>query len=188
MSTSLALAPLALFGLLVGWTAWDLQLVVEPRASGTFAIFLGLAVFAEALGLAYRNGAFRAGGLVLVGAVYILAHLFFLRFTVGAALAFVTLGVAYVSLRQIADRFTPLLSRPLPPETGLHIRGALMRSLARLAIVASVAFFASLLAADLSGAGTVPTTTIPTALFLAVAFVAVLLLLALLPVLERRPA
>jgi hypothetical protein len=140
----------------------------------------------HAAGLAYGLRSLRSAGLVGIAAAYFASQLLYFGIALEESLAYVTLLIAYVELLQIAERFAPLLERPLFPEARPRIRGALARACLRLVVAAAVAFLVSLLAADLSGVGTLPTTSIPTALLLALGFLVIVSLLALLPILERR--
>jgi len=86
----------------------------------------------------------------------------------------------------LADRFVPIYRRDLSTEARVRIRGGLVRGAARLTLAGAMAFLLPVFAEDLAVAGTLPVTTIPTALILAGGLVAVIVLLALMPVWQRR--
>ena len=184
----LGLVPSVLRGLLAAWALWDLLPVAEARAFTELVVVLVASVVAEALGSALQVPYLHLAALAGIGGVYVSAHLFILGIPVEQAFGFVTLLLVVVTLRQVLRRFDAVLALPLLPETRARVHGALARSLLRVTVAAAVAYLVAVLAADLSGAGTVPTTSIPTALFLAIGFLVVVLLLALLPFMERRTA
>ncbi len=179
-------ATLGVAAALVAWAVAQALGIPDPSARGEALFFFFLSVFVHAAGFSSGLRPLRSVGLVGIGVVYFVSQLLSFGIALEPSLAYVTLLVAYVELLQITERFVPLFERPHLPEARMRIRGALARAYLRLVVAAAVAFLISLLAADLSGAGTVPTTTIPTALFLAIGFLVVVWLLAVLPMLERR--
>lgn len=170
------------------WALFQTLGIPDSRVRGEALFFLVLSALLHAVGLGYGPRALRTAGLAGIGIAYFVGQFLFFGLALPASLAYVTLLVAYVELLQITERFVPLLARPHFPEARPRIRGALVRAYLRLIVATAVAFLVALLAADLSGAGTVPTTTIPSALLLAIGFLVVVWLLAVLPILERRAA
>src|SRR5207247_372225 len=128
----------------------------------------------------------RCRGLLALGTTYVVSHAFVLGLQVLAALVFVSLLIAQVELRILAERFAPLFLTTITSAQQRQIQLALLRALVRLTIASILAVVIPLLAADLASAGVVPVTTIPTALLLSAALVAVVLILALLPSLESK--
>src|SRR5947208_13870496 len=94
--------------------------------------------------------------------------------------------IEQVEIRILAERFAPLFVATLSPAQRKQISGAFLRALFRLAVAAILSIGLPLLAADLATAGVFPVTTIPTALLLSAGIVAVVLMVDLLPTLERR--
>src|SRR5439155_1101302 len=134
---------------------------------------------------AHRRWA-RWSGLLALGTTYVVSHAFVLGIQVLPALVFVSLLIAQVELRILAERFAPLFLTTITSAQQRQIQLALLRALVRLTIASILAVVIPLLAADLASAGVVPVTTIPTALLLSAALVAVVLILALLPSLESK--
>ncbi len=178
--------PLVVLGMLAAWVLWDANLLVDLRALQAGAILLGIAMILLAFGLRYRVLPMRRAGIVLLGCLYFGLHVLWLPLDLIPALAFLTLLLAHLELRFLAERFAPIYARDLSPEARARIRGGLVRAAARLSFVGAMAFLVPIFAEDLAVAGTVPVTTIPTALLLAGGFVAVILLLGLLPAWQRQ--
>jgi hypothetical protein len=180
------IATIAVAGVLALWAFGQTLGIPDSRVRAEMLFLLIVAVLLHGVGLGYGPRTARTAGLAGIALVYFVSQFLFLGIALPASLAYVTLLVTYVEVLQITERFVPLLERPHLPEARPRIRGALVRAYLRLAVAAGVALIVALLAADLSGAGTVPTTTIPSALFLAIGFLVVVWLLAVLPILERR--
>ena len=177
---------MAALGILAAWVLWEAIRLDNARALQACAILWGFAIVCLAFGLRYRVPSMRRAGLVLLGFLYFGIHVLFLPLQLIPALAFLTLLLMHVELRVLAERFAPIYARDLSPEALASIRGGLVRGVARLSLATAMAFVIPIFAADLAVAGTVPVTTIPTALLLAGGLVAVIVLLALLPVWQRR--
>jgi len=178
--------PLVVLGVLAAWVLWETIHLGNLRALQASAILWSLAMIFLVFGLRYRGLTMRRAGLVLLGSLYFGLHVLFLPLDLIPALTFLTLLLAYLELRVLAERFAPIYARDLSPEARARIRGGLARAAARLSLAGAMAFLVPIFAEDLAVAGTVPVTTIPTALVLAGALVAVIVLLALLPVWQRR--
>ncbi|MCI4371349.1 MAG: hypothetical protein L3J78_01730, partial [Thermoplasmata archaeon] len=101
------------------------------------------------------------------------------------ALFFVVLLMVHVELRILADRFAPLYDSTMTAANRDRLRAALVDAVLRLAVAASHAVVEPMFAADLAATGVVSLTTLPSAMILAAALVAVVLLVAVLPGLER---
>ncbi len=186
IGTALRAAPAAALAVLVGWAFLDGLGVADPRwrtpLLALLAIGLGLIAIAGAFGWAWVHPI----GLTVLGGSYVGAHAFVLGIQVLPALVYLVLGIVHVELRVLAERFAPIYDAPLGPAERTRIRGALVRALLRLSVASVLGGLVPVLAADLAVAGIVPATTIPTAILLAAALVAVVVLIALLPILERR--
>lgn len=178
--------PLVVLGILAVWVLWDAIHLDDLRVLQGAGILWGLTMIFLAFGLRYRVLRMRRAGIVLLGSLYFGLHVLSLPLDLIPALAFLTLVLAYVELRVLAERFASIYARDLPPEARARIRGGLARASARLFLAGAMAFLVPIFAEDLAVAGTVPVTTIPSALLLAGALVAVIVLLALLPVWQRR--
>lgn len=180
-----AAAPATLVGL-AGWLLAEAFLVPAAGAAEVFGILVGVAVVLV-LADAWKPIAFlRRAASVLLLAVYVAMHAGYLGIEVVPALAFVSVVLAAVPLRFLTDRFAPLYRLDLSDDARRRVGAALARSFLRVVVVGVLAVLVPLVAADLGLAGTVPSTTIPTAVILAGGLIAVVLLLALLPTLERR--
>lgn len=180
--------PLAAALVLFVWAFEDL-LRVPAGSVGTGLLLVLLLSFAgTVLGLRLEFPPLRRLSLALLVLVYFGAHLIALRLDAIQAVGFLTLALLTVELRLLSDRFVPLYAARLEGADRERVGSALQRSLVRIVAVTGVSFLASILAADLALAGTVPATTIPTALLLAAAFIGVILVLALWPLFERREA
>ena len=185
---ALRVAPTATFILLAVWTFVEILRAPDPRWVGSLlSIFVfGLAVLglATAFGWAW----IRPFGLACIAASYFVVHAFVVGVSVGLDLAYLTLAIASVELRILAERFAPLYETRLDASERKRIRGALTHAVLRLLVASILAVFVPILAADLALAGIVPATTIPSAILLAAALVAVVVAIALLPIFERRAA
>ena len=181
-------APLAALGFLVVWAASDFLAIGDRRWSLSLLEALVAGVVLLGVSAAIRSRFVRAMGLLTVGASYLIAHAFVLGVPLVPALLFVSILIVHVELRILAERFAPLYEVTLGPAERGRIRGALGRAILRLSVAAVLSVAIPILAADLALAGIVPVTTIPTAILLAGAIVAVVVLLALMPALERRTA
>ena len=180
--------PAAAVVVLAGWAFLDFLGMPRTELAAEFGLALLAGLAAIALGTRFPFRLLRRIGVVLVVASYFGAHIFVLPLDPVAALLYLTLALAAVELRILAERFAPVYAQTLEPEDRRRVSEALRRSALRLAVVSGVAFLGSDLAADLAFAGTLPTRSITTALLLASALIAVVLLLALWPILERRLA
>ena len=186
MSPALRFTPLAVLALLESWVVWDLLPVPDRRWSATLSfLFLANVVFLVLSRASHRRWA-RWIGLLALGTTYIGLHSFVLGIQLVPALVFVSLLIAQVELRILAERFAPLFLAPITSAQQRQIAGALLRALIRLTIASILAVVIPLVAADLATAGVVPVTTIPTALLLSAGLVAVVLIIALLPSLESK--
>ncbi len=186
--TALALrsAPATLLVLLEAWVAWDLASIPDRRWSvGLFLLFLSNLGFL-ALGRVIHRPWARSIGLVILGSAYVIAHASVLGIELVPALAVVSLVIAQVEVRILAERFAPLFIETITPAQQKQIGRALFRAIVRLIIASILSVALPLLAADLAIAGIFPVTTIPTALLLSAGLVAVVLIIALLPTLEAR--
>jgi len=186
LTSPLQAVPLALLVVLEAWVVIDLLGVGDRR----WAVGLGILWIANILLLAlsaiFRWRLARWVGLVGLGSAYVVMHALVLGVQLVAALAFVSLLIAQVELRILAERFAPLFAATITPAERRKIGGALMRAVVRLAIALVFSIVVPLLTANLSATGLVPVTTIPTAFLLSAALVAVVVLLALLPAMEQR--
>ncbi len=182
----LAGLPPALLGLLAAWSLWDVLQVDNARGLQATAVLWVLSVVCLAFGVRYGAPALRRAGLALLGFLYFGVHVLFLPLALVPALTFLVILFVQVELRVLAERFAPIVARNLSVETRAVVRGGLARAVARLSMATAMAFLIPIFAADLAVAGTVPVTTIPTALLLAGGLVAVIVILALLPVWQRR--
>ncbi|HYM39512.1 MAG TPA: hypothetical protein VEY12_05125 [Thermoplasmata archaeon] len=188
IATTLWTLPLAVVLVLFAWAFVDfLGTPTALLAQELLAVLLA-SLATTILGLRFGYAALRRLGLALLVLTYFAAHLTVLRLDATASLAFLTLALLTVELRILADRFVPLYTARLDGDDRARVASALQRSMVRIASVSGAAFLASVLAADLALAGTLPVTTIPTALGLSAALVGVILLMALWPQLERREA
>ncbi len=186
MPLGLRWMPFAVLALLESWVAWDLLAVPDRRWISALALpFLANLVFLFLSQGSHRRWA-RWSGLLALGATYVVSHAFVLGIPVLPALVFVSLLIAQVELRILAERFAPLFLRTITAAQQRQIQSALLRALVRLTIASNLAVVIPLLAADLATAGIVPVTTIPTALLLSAGLVAVVLIIALLPSLESK--
>ena len=181
-------APHVMLGVLAIWATLDVLEIHDGRWSfGFLIVILGGATFIV-LAAAIHWSSIRPIGLVALGGAYVTAHAFLLGLDVVPALVFLTLLIAHVELRILAERFAPIYEASLDATELSRVRGALGRAVLRLGIATVLAILVPIVAADLAVAAVVPATTIPTALLLAGALVAVVMVLALLPSLERRTA
>ena len=181
-------APLAALAFLVVWGASDVLAIGDRRWSLSLLEALVAGVVLLGVSAAIRSRFVRAMGLLTVGASYLIAHAFVLGVPLVPALLFVSILIVHVELRILAERFAPLYEATLGSAERGRIRGALGRAILRLSVAAVLSVAIPILAADLALAGIVPVTTIPTAILLAGAIVAVVVVLALMPALERRTA
>jgi len=186
LTSPLQAVPLALLVVLEVWVAIDLSSIGDRR----WAVGLGLVWIASillfALSAVFRWRLARWIGLVALGSAYVVMHAFVLGVQLLPALAFISLLIAQVELRILAERFAPLFAATITRAERRKIGGALLRAIVRLAIALVLSVVVPLLTANLSAAGLVPVTTIPTAFLLSAALVAVVVLLALLPAMEQR--
>lgn len=178
-------SPVAVLVVLELWLGLELVLVRDQH--GAVPLFLGFSTNVAFLLLAWRfhRPEARWTALVALGGTYVTAHAFILGVELLAALVFVVLLISHVELRILSERFVPFLGAATAP-AGTRLHGALARALARLGIALVLSLSLPLLAADLAVTGVVPVTSIPVAFLLAVGLVAVVLLLALVPSMERR--
>ncbi len=185
-SSVLRSTPLGLVLLLEVWVLLDLLAVPDRRWSALLALpFLANLVFLALSQVFHRRWA-RWIGLLALGAAYIVLHAFVLGIELLPALVFVSLLIAHVELRILAERFAPLFTPTITSAQQRQVGGALLRAVIRVTTASILSVVVPLLAADLATAGVVPVTTIPTALLLSAGLVAVVLLIALLPTLESR--
>ncbi len=182
----LSALPLMVLSILAAWVVWEVIGLGSVRALQAGLILWGFAIVCLVLGLRYRAPSMRRSGLLILGFLYFGLHVLFLPLDLIPALAFLTLLLVHVELRVLAERFAPIYGKDLSPESRRRIRGGLVRAMVRLSLAAAMALLIPIFAEDLAVAGTVPVTTIPTALLLAAGLVAVIVLLALLPVWQRR--
>lgn len=180
--------PVAAVALLSAWAFLDFLGMPRTELAQEFTLVLLAGLAAIALGLRFPMRYLRRIGLVLVVASYFGAHVFVIPIDPAAALLYLTLALAAVELRILAERFAPIYAERLQPEDRRRVSEAFRRSALRIAAVTGLAFLGSDLAADLAFAGTLPATTITTALLLAAALIGIVVLLALWPMLERRLA
>jgi hypothetical protein len=185
-SPGLRFAPLAFLLLLEAWVAWDLLAIPDRRWMAALSLAFAANLGFWAVSFAFHRRWARWIGLVALGTTYVGMHAFVLGIQLLEALVFVSLMIAQVELRILADRFAPLFIATITPAQRKQIGGALLRALVRLTIAAILSVVIPLLAADLATAGIVPVTTIPTALLLSAGLVAVVLLIALLPTFEPK--
>ena len=183
---ALRFAPTALLIFLEAWVAWDLVSIADRRWAAGLSVLFAVNLAAMTLARMARRRWPRWIGLVALGSTYVVAHSFALGIQLTAALVFLSLMIVQVEIRILAERFAPLFVDTLSPTQRKQISGALLRALFRLAVAAILSVGLPLLAADLATAGVFPVTTIPTALLLSAGLVAVVLMVALLPTLERR--
>jgi hypothetical protein len=188
IGTALRAAPSVAFALLVVWSIADLLSIPDPRRAFPLLGLAAAGVALLVLGTRFHSRSTRTAGLICVGAVYLVAHTFVLGIDLVPALVFLSVLIVQVELRILAERFAPLYEVNPGLEAQRRIRAALGRAVLRLTVAAVLSVVVPILAADLAVAGVLPVTTIPTAIALAAALVAVVMFLALLPVLERRPA
>jgi len=187
MSPTLRWTPIAILALLESWVAWDLLAVPDRRWITALALpFVANLAFLLLSRGAHRRWA-RWCGLLALSTTYVVSHAFALGVQVLPALVFVSLLIAQVELRILAERFAPLFLTTITSAQQRQIGSALLRALIRLTIASFLAVVIPLLAADLATAGVVPVTTIPTAFLLSAGLVAVVLIIALLPSLESNP-
>lgn len=187
MSPALRWTPIAVLALLESWVLWDLLAVPDRRWSAGLAVpFIANVVFLLLARGSHRRWA-RWISLVALGTTYVVSHAFLLGIQVLPALVFVSVLIAQLELRILAERFAPLFLATITSAQQRQIGSALLRALIRLTIASVLAVVIPLLAADLATAGVVPVTTIPTALLLSAGLVAVVLIIALLPSLESNP-
>ncbi len=176
-------------GAVVALTAWafaDFLAIPNPRVAEEFALAALIGLAGIALGIRYRVAVLRRGGLILIVASYLAAHLLVVPMVPAAALGYVTLALLAAELRILADRFAPIFAAKLGEEDRSRVGEALQRASLRIAAATGVAFLGSYLAADLAFAGTVPATSIASALVLSVTLIVIVLVLALWPIVERR--
>ena len=181
-------APQATLAILGTWAVLDVLGIRDGRWSLAFLIVVLGGLSFIVLSAAFRWDSIRPIGLGGLGGGYVTAHAFFLGLDVVPALIFLTLLIGHVELRILAERFAPIYEASLDATELSRVRGALGRAVLRLGIATVLAILVPIVAADLAVAAVVPATTIPTALLLAGALVAVVMVLALLPSLERRTA
>ena len=167
MSPALRWTPIAVLALLESWVLWDLLAVPDRRWSAGLAVpFIANVVFLLLARGSHRRWA-RWIGLLALGTTYVVSHALLLGIQLLPALVFVSLLIAQLELRILAERFAPLFLATITSAQQRQIGSALLRALIRLTIV--------------------PVTTIPTALLLSAGLVAVVLIIALLPSLESNP-
>ena len=188
ISTALRAAPVATLVLLAVWAFLDVLMVADPRWAPALLTVLAFALGGMALAAVFRLGWIRPLALAALATAYFAAHAFVLGVQVVPALLYLTALIAHVELRILAERFAPLFASVLGPSERRRIGGALARALLRLSIASALAVLVPILAADLAVTGIVPATTIPTAILLSAGLVAVVVVIALLPILERRAA
>jgi len=186
VTTGLRAVPLALLVALEAWVVIDLLSVDNVRWAAVFGVvwIANLAFLAVAAVSRWRFA--RWAGLVGLGGAYVGMHAFVLGVQLLPALVFVSLMIAQVELRILAERFAPLFAASLNRSERSRIGGTLTRAVLRLTIALILAIVVPLLASDLSAAGFVPVTSVPSALLLSAALIGVIVLLALLPSLEGR--
>lgn len=185
---ALRAAPAGTIILIAVWTSLEVFRLTDARWIGVLLSILVFGLAAIAAATAFGWAWTRPIGVGLIGIVYFAAHAFALGISVVPDLLYLTVAIAYVELHVVADRFAPLYEVPLDASERRRMRRPLARAMLRLAMASVLAILVPLIAADLAIAGIVPATTIPSAILLAAALVAVVVLLALLPVLERRSA
>jgi hypothetical protein len=178
--------PLAFLATLEAWLLIDLLTLGDLRWIAAVGLlwFANLVMFA--LATSFRWLWARWVALILLGGSYVGIHAVALGVALVPALGFISLLIAHVELRILAERFAPLFFASVKPEERRRIGGTLFRAVLRVAIASVLSIVVPLLAADLAAVGVVPLTSIPTAFLLAAALVAVIVLLALLPAMEQR--
>ncbi len=181
-------APLAVIVALAAWALYDLLGISDQALASEYFLALLAALIVLALGLRLSRPLLRRFGLLLLAGTYFVAHALALPPDPAALLGFMTLALVAVELRLLAARFAPVYLARLGAEDRARLDDALWRSAMRIGVVSATAFLASLLAADLALAGTLPLTSIETALVLSAGLIAVAFLLALWPVRGRRRA
>ncbi|TLZ89872.1 MAG: hypothetical protein E6K00_00330, partial [Methanobacteriota archaeon] len=113
MSPGLRWTPFAVLALLETWVAWDLLAVSDRRWITALALpFLANLVFLLLSRGAHRRWA-RWSGLLALGTTYVVSHAFVLGIQVLPALVFVSLLIAQVELRILAERFAPLFLKTI---------------------------------------------------------------------------
>jgi hypothetical protein len=160
--------------------------VTTPRWDASLQASLVLTIIAFLLGELRWGAPFRRIGLFALGVTYYAAHIVDLGVDVLPSIVFLTSVLVQIELRFLADRFAPLYERAMHPSARRRIDAALARALLRLGVAAALGVLVPILAADLALAGLVPTTSIATAVFLAVGLVAVIVVMALLPTMQRE--
>jgi hypothetical protein len=187
-AAGLRVPAIAVLVLLIVWSILDAAQIGDVRARQAFDAILALAILSTILGWRFRSIILRRLGLLFVALAYFGAHAYWLPIEAAAAVGFLVLVIAHVELRILAERFAPLYLRDLDPIDLARMRGGLLRAILRIGSASTMAFLLPIFAGELALAGTIPLTTIPTAVALAAALITVLVLLALLPTLERRRA
>jgi hypothetical protein len=180
------MAPSALLVLLEVGVAWEIFSIADRAWAVGLLVAFGTNVPLVAAAEALHSSWARRLGLLFLGGTYVVAHAFVLGIQLLPALAVVTLMIAYVQVRILAERFAPLFLSSITSVQRQQFGRALRKALTRLAAALVVAVVVPLFAADLAVAGVVPLTTIPSALLLSVGLVAVVVLIALLPTLDAK--
>ncbi|MGI0148974.1 MAG: hypothetical protein ACREDF_05525, partial [Thermoplasmata archaeon] len=181
MISPLHAVPFALLGVLEAWVLIDLLSIGDRRWAAGLGLLWIANIALLAVSVAFRWRVARWAGYVGLGGAHVVMHAFILGIQLLPSLAFVSLLIAHVELRILAERFAPLFAATITRAERRKIGSALMRASLRLSIALVLSIVVPLLTANLSAAGFVPATTIPTAFLLAGALVAVVVLLALLP-------
>ena len=187
-AAALDAAPVVLVALLAAW-AFSYFLGLPSTTASRLLIAVLLVCFAAIiLGLRYGTPSIRRAGLVLITVSYVGGHVALLPLDPVTALGFVTLVLAAVELRILAERFAPIFRTQLDPAGRERVQEALLRTAVRIVAASAMGFFGATLTADLALSGAMPLRSIATALFLSLALIAVILLLAFWPLVERRLA
>jgi hypothetical protein len=177
--------PVALLAILEAWLLADILVMGDPPVVFVIVLWvLNLAFFSLSTVFHWRWA--RWLGLVVLGSTYVGIHAAVLGVPLVPALGFVSLLIAQVELRTLAERFTPLFLPSITSEERRRIGGALVRAILRVSIACVLSIVVPWLVAEVASTGIVPLTSIATAFLLSAALIAIVALLALLPALERR--
>jgi hypothetical protein len=179
-------APLLLLGSLQVWLLADLLSLGDRRWVNPAVVlwFANLALFASSAAFRWRWA--RRLGPIALGSTYVGVHAFLLGVQLVPAVTFVSILIGQVELRILVERFAPLLRASITSAEQAQIGGALLRAVLRISIACALSIVVPLLAAEVASTGLVPLTSILTAFLLSGALIVVVVLLALLPALERR--
>lgn len=180
--------PAALLALLAAWVVADAIQVPAGNPAWILIVVVGLGVLAGLGGVLRPIPALRRLALLFLLCAFVAVRVAYLGVDLPEALAFLTLAISSVPVRSLAEHFSAVLAMDLDQDLRARVRGALARAIFRVVLACGLAVLVPLVAADLALAGTVPSTSVATAVILAGGVIALVLLLALLPTLERRTA